>query len=179
MEVKGCDGDICWARRLGGRGCRHGRHRPWRRGEIKIGEINSYSLLPAFTEPYRKGWQLAVEEINAAGGINGKKLVVISKDDGGKPADAQTAANELVSSENVAMLTGTFLSNIGLAVSDFANQKKVFFLAAEPLTDAITWVEGQPLHVPPAAFQLHAGGDAGGRSGKTAGQALGDDRAEL
>src|ERR1700741_28523 len=110
--------------------------------EIKIGEINSYSLLPAFTDPYRKGWQLAVEEINAAGGINGKKLVVISKDDGGKPADAQTAANELVSSENVAMLAGTFLSNIGLAVSDFANQKKVFFLAAEPLTDAITWSKG-------------------------------------
>src|SRR6201985_1590026 len=97
--------------------------------EIKIGEINSYSLLPAFTEPYRKGWQLAVEEINAGGGINGKKLVVISKDDGGKPADAQTAANELVSSENVAMLAGTFLSNIGLAVSDFANQKEVFFPA--------------------------------------------------
>jgi branched-chain amino acid transport system substrate-binding protein len=111
-------------------------------GEIKIGEINSYSLLPAFTEPYRKGWQLALEQINAAGGVNGKKLVVISKDDGGKPADAQTAANELVSSENVAMLAGTFLSNIGLAVSDFANQKKVFFLAAEPLTDAITWSKG-------------------------------------
>ncbi len=110
--------------------------------EIKIGEINSYSLLPAFTEPYRKGWQLAVEEINAAGGINGKKLVVVSKDDSGKPADALTAANELVSSENVAMLAGTFLSNIGLAVSDFANQKKVFFLAAEPLTDAITWSKG-------------------------------------
>src|ERR1700740_1390906 len=110
--------------------------------EIKIGEINSYSLLPAFTEPYRKGWQLALEEINNAGGINGKKLVVVSKDDGGKPADAQTAANELVSSENVAMLAGTFLSNIGLAVSDFANQKKVFFLAAEPLTDAITCRKG-------------------------------------
>ncbi|WP_375411361.1 ABC transporter substrate-binding protein [uncultured Bradyrhizobium sp.] len=110
--------------------------------EIKIGEINSYSVLPAFTEPYRKGWQLAVEEVNAAGGVNGKKLVVISKDDGGKPADAQTAANELVSSENVAMLTGTYLSNIGLAVSDFANQKKVFFLASEPLTDSITWSKG-------------------------------------
>src|SRR6201990_1591238 len=111
-------------------------------GEIKIGEINSYSLLPAFTDPYRKGWQLAVEEVNATGGVNGKKLVVISKDDGGKPADAQTAANELVSSENVAMLCGTFLSNIGLAVSDFAKEKKVFFLAAEPLTDAITWSKG-------------------------------------
>ena len=110
--------------------------------EIKIGEINSYSALPSFTEPYRKGWQLAVEEINAAGGINGKKLVVISKDDGGKPADAVTAANELVASENVAMITGTFFSNIGLAVSDYAKQKQVFFLAGEPLTDAITMAHG-------------------------------------
>ncbi|MGO9358824.1 MAG: ABC transporter substrate-binding protein [Xanthobacteraceae bacterium] len=110
--------------------------------EIKIGEINSYSALPSFTEPYRKGWQLAVEEINAAGGIKGKKLVVVSKDDGGKPADAVTAANELVASENVAMITGTFFSNIGLAVSDYAKQKKIFFLAGEPLTDAITMAHG-------------------------------------
>ncbi|HVV41056.1 MAG TPA: ABC transporter substrate-binding protein [Nitrobacter sp.] len=114
----------------------------WAQGEIKIGEINSYSLLPSFTEPYRKGWQLAFEEINAAGGVDGKKIVVISKDDAGKPAEAQTAANELVSKEGVVMLTGTFLSNIGLAVSDFAKQKKVFFLASEPLTDAITWEKG-------------------------------------
>src|SRR5258708_26014404 len=72
--------------------------------EIKIGEINSYSLLPAFTEPYRKGWQLAVEEINAAGGINGKKLVRVPKDHRGKTADAQTAANDPVSSDDGAML---------------------------------------------------------------------------
>ncbi|WP_343716779.1 ABC transporter substrate-binding protein [Inquilinus sp.] len=110
--------------------------------EIKIGEINSYSGLPAFTEPYRKGWQLAIDEVNAAGGVNGQKLVVISKDDGGKPADAVTAANELVSSEGVTILAGTFFSNIGLAVSDFAKQKKVFFMAAEPLTDAVTWANG-------------------------------------
>ena len=109
---------------------------------IKIGEINSYSRLPSFTEPYRKGWQLALEEINAAGGVDGKKLEVISKDDGGKPADAVTAANELVSKDGVVMLAGTFFSNIGLAVSDFAKQKKIFFLAAEPLTDAITWSKG-------------------------------------
>src|SRR5580698_8251392 len=109
---------------------------------IKIGEINSYSGLPAFTEPYRKGWQLALEEINAAGGVDGKKLEVISKDDGGKPADAVTAANELVSKDGVVMLAGTFFSNIGLAVSDFAKQKKVLFLAAEPLTDAITLSKG-------------------------------------
>jgi hypothetical protein len=56
-----------------------------RADDIKIGEINSYSGLPQFTEPYRKGWQLAIDEINAEGGVDGKKLVVISKDDGGKP----------------------------------------------------------------------------------------------
>jgi len=110
--------------------------------EIKIGEINSYSGLPAFTEPYRKGWQLALEEINAKGGVDGKKLVVISKDDGGKPAEAVTAANELVSNDGVALLAGTFFSNVGLAVSDFAAQKKVLFVAGEPLTDAITWSKG-------------------------------------
>ncbi|GGG31684.1 ABC transporter substrate-binding protein [Chelatococcus composti] len=111
-------------------------------GEIKIGEINSYSALPAFTEPYRKGWQLAIDEINAAGGVNGKKLVVISKDDAGKPAEAVTAANELVSREGVALIAGTFFSHIGLAVADFAKQKQVFFMAAEPLTDAMVWSKG-------------------------------------
>lgn len=110
--------------------------------DIKIGEINSYSALPAFTEPYRKGWQLAVEEINAAGGINGDNLVVISKDDGGKPAAAVTAANELVSRDGVVLLTGGFFSNVGLAIADFASHKKVLYLAGEPLTDAITWSEG-------------------------------------
>lgn len=109
---------------------------------IKIGEINSYSGLPAFTEPYRKGWQLALEEINAAGGVNGRPIEVISKDDGGKPASAITAANELTSSDGAVMLMGTFFSNVGLAVSDFAKQKNVMFLAAEPLTDAITWSKG-------------------------------------
>jgi branched-chain amino acid transport system substrate-binding protein len=109
---------------------------------IKIGEINSYSGLPSYTEPYRKGWQLALEEINAAGGVDGKKLEVISKDDGGKPAEAVTAANELVSKDDVVMLLGTFFSNVGLAVSDFAKQKKILFLAAEPLTDAIIWSKG-------------------------------------
>jgi branched-chain amino acid transport system substrate-binding protein len=110
--------------------------------EIKIGEINSYSGLPAFTEPYRKGWQLAVEEINAKGGINGKKLVVISKDDGGKPADALTAANELVSRDEVAMIAGGFFSNVGLALADFAKQKNIFYFAGEPLTDAMVWSGG-------------------------------------
>src|ERR1700749_136851 len=113
-----------------------------RADDIKIGEINSYSGLPQFTEPYRKGWQLALDEINAKGGVDGKTLVVISKDDGGKPADAVTAANELVSNDGVALLAGTFFSNVGLAVAGFAAQKKVLFVAGESLTDAVTWSKG-------------------------------------
>ncbi len=110
--------------------------------DITVGEINSYSALPSFTEPYRKGWQLALDEVNASGGVLGKKLVIVSRDDGGKPGDAVTAANELVSNDHAVLIFGTFFSNIGLAVSDFAKQKKVFFLGAEPLTDAFTWAQG-------------------------------------
>ena len=109
---------------------------------IKIGEINSYKAQPAFLEPYKKGWELAVEEVNAAGGVLGKKLQVLSRDDNGSPGDAVRVAEELVSREGVALIAGTFLSNTGLAVTDFAKQKKVFFLAAEPLTDKITWQNG-------------------------------------
>jgi branched-chain amino acid transport system substrate-binding protein len=109
---------------------------------IKIGEINSYTAIAAFTLPYRNGWMLAVEEINAAGGVMGRKLEVISRDDGGKPEDAVRIAGELVGNEKVVLLAGTFLSNVGLAVADFANQNKTLFVAAEPLTDAIVWEKG-------------------------------------
>jgi branched-chain amino acid transport system substrate-binding protein len=109
---------------------------------IKIGEISSYTAIAAFTIPYRNGWQLAVEEINAGGGVLGRKLEVISRDDGGKPEDAVRSADELIGNEKVVLLAGTFLSNVGLAVGDFAKQNKVLFVAAEPLTDAIVWQKG-------------------------------------
>ncbi|SFM27563.1 ABC transporter substrate-binding protein [Variovorax sp. OV329] len=111
-------------------------------GVIKIGEINSYKAQPAFLEPYKKGMELAVEEINAKGGINGKKLELITRDDNANPGDAVRVAEELVAREKIDVLTGTFLSNTGLAVADFAKQKKFFFLAGEPLTDKMTWQGG-------------------------------------
>jgi branched-chain amino acid transport system substrate-binding protein len=109
---------------------------------IKIGEVNSYKAQPAFLEPYKKGMELAVEEINASGGVNGKKIQLIVRDDNANPGDAVRAAEELISREKVDVLTGSFLSNIGLALTDFAKQKKFFFLAAEPLTDKIVWQNG-------------------------------------
>ena len=109
---------------------------------IKIGELNSYKSQPAFLDPYKKGWEMAVEEINAKGGVLGKKLEVVSRDDGANPGDAVRVAEELITREGVNVIAGTFLSHIGLAVTEFAGKKQVFFLAAEPLTDKITWSNG-------------------------------------
>jgi branched-chain amino acid transport system substrate-binding protein len=109
---------------------------------IRIGELNSYKNFAAFLEPYKKGWEMAVEEVNAAGGVLGKKIEIVSRDDNGNPGDAVRAAEELLSREKVAFLVGTFPSNVGLAVADFAKQRKTLFIAAEPLTDKIVWDQG-------------------------------------
>ena len=109
---------------------------------IRIGEINEYKQFAAFLEPYKKGMELAQAEINAAGGINGRPIEVISRDDNGTPGDAVRVAEELIAREKVSMLMGTFASNVGLAVADLARQRKVLFLAAEPLTDKIVWEGG-------------------------------------
>jgi branched-chain amino acid transport system substrate-binding protein len=109
---------------------------------IRIGELNSYSRFAVFAVPYRNGMQLAQDEINAKGVLGGRKLEIVFRDDGSTPGDAVRVAEELLTRENVSFLVGTFLSNIGVAVADFANQKKVLFLATEPLTDAITMGQG-------------------------------------
>ncbi|MEZ5646439.1 MAG: ABC transporter substrate-binding protein [Burkholderiaceae bacterium] len=109
---------------------------------LKIGEVNSYKAQPAFLEPYKKGMQLAVDEINAGGGVLGRKVELITRDDNANPGDAVRAAEELMSREKVDVLMGAFLSHVGLALTDFAKQKKTFFLAGEPLTDKIVWDNG-------------------------------------
>jgi branched-chain amino acid transport system substrate-binding protein len=109
---------------------------------IRIGEINSYSAIPSFTLPYRNGWQLATEEINARGGVLGRKLEVISRDDAGKPQDTIRLAGELLDEQKVDILAGGYLSNVGLALSDFAAQRKCLYIAGEPLSDALVWEKG-------------------------------------
>ncbi|HUH94860.1 MAG TPA: ABC transporter substrate-binding protein [Casimicrobiaceae bacterium] len=109
---------------------------------IRLGELNSYKTFPAFLEPYRKGMELAVEEINGAGGVLGRPLELIVRDDNGNPGDAVRVAEELLAREKADVLMGTFSSAVGLAVADFAKQRRAFFLAAEPLTDKIVWEDG-------------------------------------
>ena len=109
---------------------------------IKIGEINHYKRMAAFAEPYKKGLELATEEINAAGGVLGRPLEFTFRDDQGKPGEAVKIAEELISSEGVVMITGTILSNVGLAISSHAAEKEYVYLAAEPLADSIVWASG-------------------------------------
>lgn len=109
---------------------------------IRIGEINSYTAQPAFLLPYRNAWMMAVEQVNAAGGINGRRLETVFRDDAGKPEDAVRLAGELINAERVHLLAGGFLSNVGLAISDFALQNKRLYVASEPLTDALVWSRG-------------------------------------
>jgi branched-chain amino acid transport system substrate-binding protein len=109
---------------------------------IKIGDINSYSAMALFTEPYRKGAQLAVEEINAAGGVLGRKLEIVFRDDAMKAGDAISHAEQLTASENVAVLAGGFSSSVCLAVADFALRKKIPFVCGISGSDAIVWEKG-------------------------------------
>lgn len=109
---------------------------------IRIGEINSYTALADFTQPYKKGWEMAVEEINAAGGVIGRPLEVIHRDDGGKPANAVKIAEELTTRENVDLLAGTYFSHIGVAVTNYSQQREKLFIATEPMSDDIVWKQG-------------------------------------
>ena len=109
---------------------------------IKIGEINHYKRVAALTGPYKKGIELALEEVNAAGGVLGRPLEFIFRDDQGKPGEAVKIAEELISRDGAVMLTGTILSHVGLALSSHAAEKKYVYLAAEPLADALVWEKG-------------------------------------
>lgn len=111
---------------------------------IKIGEINHYKRLAAFAEPYKMGIELAVKEINDAGGVQGKPLEFIHRDDQGDPAEAIKIAEELMTRDSAVMLTGSILSHVGLALSSFAAEKGYLYLAAEPLADSLVWKSGNP-----------------------------------
>ncbi len=113
-------------------------------GPIRIGEINSYTAQPAFLQPYRNGWLLAQEQVNAAGGFGGRPLETVFRDDAGRAEDAVRMAEELLEGEGVALLAGGFLSDVGLALSEVALRRRRLYLAGEPLADALVWSRGNP-----------------------------------
>jgi branched-chain amino acid transport system substrate-binding protein len=110
---------------------------------IKIGEINSYSgLATVYTFPYKEGILMAVKEINDAGGVLGRPLEFIFRDDKLKPDEAVKAARELVGQEKVDYLAGCISSGVGLAISAYAKEAKTLYFATHCQTSRLTWDDG-------------------------------------
>ena len=125
---------------------------------FRIGEINSYSAQAGASEPYRMGWQLALAQMNNLGGVNGRPLEFVSRDDGGSPDRAVELAAELLDGEKVDLLAGGSSSEVALALSAFAAKRKTVYVAGQALTDALVWQDGNryTYHVPPTTFMLAA-----------------------
>ncbi|MDD3182519.1 MAG: ABC transporter substrate-binding protein [Alphaproteobacteria bacterium] len=95
---------------------------------INIGEMMSYTGAPEFSYPFREGWQMALDDFNESGGVDGRKIEVISRDDHADPAVAVRLAEDLVFREKVVMLIGGGLDHVGLAISSYAKQQKISFI---------------------------------------------------
>jgi branched-chain amino acid transport system substrate-binding protein len=91
-----------------------------------------------FGTPVLKGAQMYADEINAKGGVLGRKFEIISRDTKARPDEAVRVSRELVVRERVHFLLGTFTSAEGTAVSAIAKDLKVLFMAPVPATDRLT-----------------------------------------
>jgi branched-chain amino acid transport system substrate-binding protein len=97
---------------------------------IKVGGIFSYSDIPSYMIPAQHAAQMAVEEVNAQGGIKGRDVEILLRDDRGNPADGVSAAQILVEKDKVVALFGQSGTGIALAISDYANRQKIPYFAA-------------------------------------------------
>jgi branched-chain amino acid transport system substrate-binding protein len=113
-----------------------------------------------FGEPASKGAQMYVEEINAKGGVLGRKLELVIRDTKGNADEAVRVSRELILKENVDFLVGTLTSAEGPAVSVVAKENKIVFIAPIPKTDQLTAKD--KLH--PYVFRVAANTTTEGRS---------------
>ena len=94
--------------------------------QAKFGEIEKNSLL------------MGLEEINKAGGVNGRIIELLIEDDTGKPDVGRSAVEKLISQDKVVALTGGYSSSVTYAVCAVAQQRKVPFLVSTGSADKIT-----------------------------------------
>ncbi len=108
---------------------------------IRVGDIFSYTKAPLFAGPWRKGWELCAAEANARGGVLGRPVEVISRDDKGSPEEAVRMAQELIARDKVSVLMGSFFSHVALAVSEVAKRERIPYMAFG-YTDKLIWENG-------------------------------------
>lgn len=113
-----------------------------------------------FGEPALKGAKMFEEEINAKGGVLGRKIQIVERDTKGNADEAVRVSRELILKENVDFLVGTLTSAEGPAVSVVAKENKIVFIAPIPKTDQLT----APDKLHPYVFRVSANTTMEGRS---------------
>lgn len=115
----------------------------WAADPIKVGIVDTYSgPASTYTNDVRDGFKLAIDKINAKGGVLGRQITFVTRDDKFKPDLALSAAKELVMREKVDLLMGTINSAGALGVSDFAKKEKIPFIVTYSKSDKITGSKG-------------------------------------
>ncbi len=108
-------------------------------GTIKLGFADTYSGgAAAFGIDMRDGFKMGMDEINAKGGVLGKKFELVTRDEKFLPDVALAMAKELIMKENVDLLMGTISSASALAISDLAKREKIPFLVTYAKSEKIT-----------------------------------------
>jgi ABC-type branched-subunit amino acid transport system substrate-binding protein len=106
---------------------------------IKIGVLSANSgAVAGLGIGLQQGIKMAVDEINAAGGIHGRKIEVVVRDEQMKPDVSVAAAKELISSEKVDVLMGPMASNDALAVSEVAKEARILNFSPTASSDELT-----------------------------------------
>ena len=107
--------------------------------DLKIGVAEALSGGAAqYGTAIRNGFQLATDEINAAGGINGNKIVLVVEDEQGKKEDAINVFKKLIFQDNVLMVFGPTLSNSAQAADPIAQAAKTVAFGTSNTADGIT-----------------------------------------
>src|SRR5690348_29095 len=129
---------------------------------IKIGfPIPLSGPTAVYGEPVLKGAELAVSEINAKGGVLGRKFELLARDSKANADEAVRLARELIIKNNVDFLSGTLTSAEAPAVSTIAKENKIVFIAPTSKTIQLT----SPANLHPYIFRLASNTDIDGRTG--------------
>ena len=106
---------------------------------IKVGVLLPLTgSMAKFGEIEKRSFDMAVEEINAKGGVNGKKIELVFEDDTGKPDVGRSGLEKLISREKVPVITGGYASSVVAAGAPVAQQFKVPFVICTGAADDVT-----------------------------------------
>ncbi|HKP94722.1 MAG TPA: ABC transporter substrate-binding protein [Fibrobacteria bacterium] len=109
--------------------------------EILIGHYGSLTGSTAtFGQSAQKGIDMAVEAINASGGVLGKKIKVLTEDDQGKPEEAQTVVTKLINKDRVVALLGEIVSSNSLAAAPVAQANRIPMISPGSTNPKVTLV---------------------------------------